>query len=377
MDSEWSDIPRPGDVADYADAIACLHRLDVPTKLVARLFQTSSPNIRKVRSRGTIEPTFLPTPRITPLLKQYGSDEKHWAKMREMSEASHQARSDSRIEDLEKDLAAIVEHCIDHGKFAEAADTLQRFRMYASNATNPLALRMQSIVHFFIAMAETNSGDSQQSSASAKRAMLTALKGFDDWFGDKEFLNLYMIAALPAVNAAVSLRAVKEAFEVLNELEAATLYSAGRLTSHHMCLKGRLLVKDRRYPAALECFNEARRLARQYREFDDELMTRWAIDRAPNVLESKVDDAFQLASDTALHFGDGTFQHWIAISSAAGAAFTTDNHAATREAIELLAAMQKSPYLDLNAKRNHFLLSITPQLELDLSKRTEWIHNLL
>ncbi len=376
MDSERLNISRPGDVADYPHAIQYLHTLGVPTSFVAQLFQTTSPNIRKIRSRGPAKLAFLPTPRITPLLKLYGSDEKHWAKMRAMSASSYQRRSDSRINDLAGDLRAIFEETLINGKFAENADDLQRFRMYAATASNPMAFRMQSLVHFIIAMMENTAGDDERGSASAKRAMLACVKGFEGGFGEKLFLELYTAGAGFAAHAAISLRAVAEASEVLEEMEAATLCYNGRLTSPYLGLKGQLLMMECRYSSALECFHKAQRIAAEYEEFENEFLAHWSLDRMPNLLEAKVDDAFQLARDAALYFGDGTPRHWRAASAAVATAFVTDSEAAIQEAMDILTAMHKSPHLDLYAKRGHFLLSITPKLRFDLPKRTAWIRQL-
>lgn len=376
MDREWLNITRPGDVAGYAYEILALHKIGVSTRLVARTFQTNTSNIRQIRSRGATTPDFLPTPRITPLLKQYGSDEAHWAKMRAASEPDYPTGVRDHHMDLAIEMASISDQFRESSKFDEAIENAQHYRMFAANASSPSALWLQAATHTLAGMPKIVTGDYKGASDSGKRAMLAAVKAFDNSFGDKYYLEAYTFAGFCALTAALYLRDIKEGIEVHDEAEAAAIYSTGHSMSELLTLKAQLLARGHEVAAAIDCLNKARLQAVEDGEYPDDLEVRYGIDLSLARFEGKLDRLFQLVKNAELDSGIGSNIHWKAILMSVNGAFMTDDAAATRDAMTMLADAQQLSHATTQMQRDYFLLSITPQLGLDLSKRREWLRTI-
>jgi hypothetical protein len=269
--------------------------------------------------------------------------------------------------------------------------------MVAPHAVNPSPLWFQANGHYLSGIVELMNGEYEKASARGKRAMLAAYKAFDNSLGGKQYLNIYWRAGCCASFAALKLRDVKESRNVLQQAEAAARYSTGRTPFEILVIKASALEQEGDVGAAISYYDEARLRVQEEDEYigtftfevmknqinfvrsigytQDMFPLRDMIVTRPALIQGKLDDLFQLVKKTESEYGKGTPRHWHVIRETVSAAFMTDRTEAIQSAMTILTDAQQRlpPYLQM--RRENFILSVTPQLKLGLSQRTEWLRS--
>jgi tetratricopeptide (TPR) repeat protein len=245
--------------------------------------------------------------------------------------------------------------------------------MLSANAENPSALWLQAATHAFIGFAKIEVLDYEGAAASAKRGMGAAVKAFDSSLGDNIHLDMYAFAGRCAAYAAIRLCDVREARDVYEEAEAATIFSQGRTTPELLVLKALLSNHEGNDDDAIKYFDKARAQARADGEYPLNFRTRYMIDITPAVIEGRFDKVFELARESILNYGQGAYESWNAVLGAVVAAFMTDSEAAIACSIGLMRDAQSWSLSTIQMERRYFLLSFTPHLGLNLPQRREWL----
>ena len=372
-----SAIPRPGAVAQYHCSISLLRDLGVPTDTLARLFQTSSDNIRKVDSR-VYEGDSLGSPPLAKGLLREFADEREWAVLRKKSPLADKLRSRRRLGAIEKEITDRFAQFAKSEQFSAGARNLRSFLPFVANATRPEVLRLRALVHRHLAWFSVHNGQSERAIKYSREAMRAALAAFDESLGDRRFLKEYTEAALITSNALRISHRTDEVFSVLDEADAAVLAREGKLGSEHYRQRATALFQKGEDEAALKRFQDARYAAEQTGE-QNPIELQMTSDRQMNVLRpgKGIARAFDLCEGAKQLFGPYSLEYVMTIHWAVAAALSTDSDSETKEAAKLLTEAVPAARQFGHQATTNFLLSITHGLNLPLPKRRFWIRFLL
>jgi tetratricopeptide (TPR) repeat protein len=370
-------VPRPGPVAQFHRSISLLLELGIPTATLARLFQTSSDNIRQVRKRVHEEISPSPPLPATDLLRDY-ADEEEWERLRKKAVFSNKLRGRKRLESFENRLQSRFGECAKAEHFAVGALALRNFLPYVANAAHPEVLRLKALVNQHIAWLFVHDGQSENAIHYAREAMASALAAFDESLGDRRFLREYGEAALITSNAMLTAHRPDEALQVLAEADAAVLAREGKIGSEHYRQRATALFQKGEDEAALKRFQDARYAAEQTGDRNP-IELQMTSDRQMNVIRpgKGIAHAFDLCEGAKQFFGPHSLEYVMTIHWAAAAAFLTDSDSEIKEAAKLLTEAAPAARQFGHQATTNFLLSITNGLNLPLPKRTSWIRFLL
>jgi len=370
-------IARPGAVAQYHRSISLLRQLRVPARLLARLFQTSSDNIRQVDSRVYEDVSLGSPPSATNLLRDF-ADELEWEVLRKKSPRANRLRNRRQLESLEQQLNADFGQCAKSEQFGIGAEALRTFLPHVANAAHPEVLRLRALVYQHIAWLLVHNGQSEQALKYAREAMTSALQAFDNSLGERRFLKEYSEAALITSNALLTTHRPDDALTFLDEADSAVLAREGKIGQEHYRQRATALFQKHQDQAALKQFGIARTAAEE-KGYENVVQVQMASERQMNVLSpgKGISKALDLCEGAKQFFGPESIEYVMTVHWAAAAALSTDSESEIKEALKLLTEAAPAARQFGHQATISFLLSITPSLKLALPERTFWIRFLL